>query len=807
MKQREVLEKAAAEIRGEQVERSVIDAAAARVWERISAPREKQTGPAPIRIRGCADFQALIPSYLDRTLPEARKLLLEDHTRECVACRHAVEAARSGDVQSIGPRPARRAPMRPEWKWAIAAALTIGTGLGIFAFRDEILPVPGGSRAVVRNVAGFVYRVSDNGGTGLPAGAVLRDREGVRTAKGSGAILRLADGSLVEMRERSELAVSRKWSGTTIQLRRGSVIVQAARQRSGHLYVATRDCLVSVKGTVFSVNAGVKGSRVSVIEGEVHVEQGRQTKVLHSGDQTATSAQLEPVSIRDEVSWSRDSNRYFALLGEFSAIQKQLESSPGAPLRYSSKLLPYVPDGAVVYVAIPNPGSRLAEAWNLIQQRMQESEALRQWWNQHQAGAGPEEILQKVRAFSDYLGDEIVLALAPGKSGGMDAMLMAEVTRPDLMTYLRQFHQPNEILMSAENNIFVATTRASWLNPAPGNFSHGALYARIREAYGKGVSWLCAADMEQILAQSVHKEQAMSGLGIGDVKTLVFERKDLAGKTDNRAQIEFGQVRRGVASWLAAPAPMGALDYISPDAALTASFVVKSPKSMVEDLLQLDPQVSASLAEFEARTGVNVLSDLAGPLGGDAAIALDGPVLPMPSWKVVVEVYDPARLESTIEKLVAAWNQEKPAAPIHLDQEQSGGRTFYHIRGDRALFQAEYTFSDGYLIAAPTRELLMRALQNRQTGYTLAHAPGFRSLLPNDPYPNCSAVVYQNLGPVIGPIASQFPSLSTLAASTAPTLVCAYGEPQRITVAGTGNLPVLNLAAMGGIFGQLTHRP
>src|SRR5205807_947667 len=102
-------------------------------------------------------------------------------------------------------------------------------------------------------------------------GEQFSEGESVRTASGSRAVLRLGDGSLVEMNGRSELYVSIGWRNTTVHLDRGVIIVQAAHRSKGHLYVNTADAHVAVTGTIFSVNAGIKGSRVSVIEGAVQV--------------------------------------------------------------------------------------------------------------------------------------------------------------------------------------------------------------------------------------------------------------------------------------------------------------------------------------------------------------------------------------------------------------------------------------------------------------------------------------------------------------------------------------------------------
>ena len=509
----------------------------------------------------------------------------------------------------------------------MAAALAVGIGIGAWQMRDNLLPAPGGPRGVVQSVDGFLYRVSDTGGRVVSAGTEIGEREEIRTARGSRAMVRLPDGSLVEMRERSELSLSRKQSGTTIRLERGSVIVQAAKQRHGRLYVATADCLVSVKGTIFAVDRGTKGSRVAVIQGEVQVDEARATRLLHPGEQASTDATMAPVAIKDEIDWSQNLNQYLALLGEFAVMQKQLEQVPGPGLRYSSRLLDLAPDGTVLYVAIPNIGGMLGDAQRIFDDRLHQSAVLRDWWN---AQGNPEklnQVLNTVRGFSDYLGNEVVMTVAGAGPNGLQApMVMAEVTRSGFSDYLQQqsarlpagaqltiTNDPSALPVSSDshglfvllmNNIVAVspdpatlrTVAALIQQPGSGAFAKTAFYQRIADAYRAGAGWLICADMEQIVPQSVGKnmsaepraaeahETVLNRLGVHDVQHLVVERKEIGGKTENRAVVTFTQPRRGMASWLAAPGPMGALEFVSPDASFAAAFVVKQPRAALEEL-------------------------------------------------------------------------------------------------------------------------------------------------------------------------------------------------------------------------------
>jgi len=200
--------------------------------------------------------------------------------------------------------------------------------------------------------------------------------------------------------------------------------------------------------------------------------------------------------------------------------------------------------------------------------------------------------------------------------------------------------------------------------------------------------------------------------------------------------------------------------------------------------------------------GLDIRNDLASALGGELTLALDGPVLPTPSWKAIVEVNNSGALELAMEKMVQAANREaqKSNQPgITLNETQSGGRTFYtiHLQSAGLSTDYDYTFADGYMIMAPSRALLLAALQTHANGTSLARSASFRALLPSDNQANFSAMIYQNLSPILKPLASQLTSqqlafLQQMAADSKPSVFCAYGESDRIEVASSAKLFDLN---------------
>jgi hypothetical protein len=329
---------------------------------------------------------------------------------------------------------------------------------------------------------------------------------------------------------------------------------------------------------------------------------------------------------------------------------------------------------------------------------------------------------------------------------------------------------------------------------------HASLAAR----YAGGVEWLFGVNLGRLIAAGDSPTPAMElEWGLSDIEHLIAERKRVhEDQTENRAVLTFKRARRGLAAWLAEPAPVGSLEFVSPDATLAAAFVMKQPEALVEELFGLieknNPEFQQQLAEFERQQGIDLRRDVAAPLGGECVVALDGPLLPVPSWKLVMEVYDPQRLQQTLDRAAERVNelaQDAGRQGFRIDRQHVGGREYFELRSLDTGLGVHYLFEEGFLIVAPSRVLLDRAIQARAMGISLAKAAKFTSLLPQDSEVNFSALVYQDLGPTLGPLVRRLRAsgqadekgqlLSALNLAQEPSLTLVYGEPEQIVLVNT----------------------
>ncbi len=848
-KQDAQLDQAISELRSEQPDAKTLSASAEHVWQKLQTGLgEEATASAHQPIRGCADIRALLPAFHQHELPPARALIVEDHLRECVSCRSYAHGRAVDGKASVNWQ---MEPTSRGFQWSFGRLSFAAAGLAIlvavvWAGYDWYIAGPPGSRARIDSIAGLAYRVGPGGERALKLGDEISQGEFIRTAANSHAVVRLFDGSKVEMNQRAELGVTANRRNTTIHLDQGSIIVQAAHRTTGHLYVSAPDCTVAVTGTVFSVNSGTKGSRVSVIEGEVHVKHAGMESILHSGDQVATTQSVGTVPVSQEISWSNDLDHELALLAEFSKLRQQLETIQTPGPRYESKILPLLAPDTVLYIGIPNLGGALQQANQIFQQQLSQSQVLRDWWNkggnsnQHPT---PEELIGQIQAISQYLGDEVVITFraSPG-ANDHGPILLAEIKQPGLKDYLQNHLVATVSSMQGKSDLQVVDLQSlsslaaggrgmimlvrpnmlviggdsasvqemsAQLDAGATQFAATDFGQRILNVYSKGTETVVAADLGQILKAAHNQQQGSAVLqnsGFNDIKYLMATRGETSNLGDNRITVEFSSQRRGIASWLAAPAPMGSLDYVSANAGAALSFVAKQPALMFDDVFSTfgagDPNFGKGLAEANAELGMDIRNDLASALGGEFTIALDGPVLPTPSWKAIFEVNDSGALQIAIDKMVQAANREaqKSNHPgLTLNQAQVGGRTFYTIQAQAAGLSPEwdYTFADGYLIMAPSRALLLAAIETHANGTSLARSVSFQALLPSDNQANFSGMFYQNLSPILKPLASQLNSgqlaiLQQLAADSKPSVICAYGESDRIEIASSGKLLDLN---------------
>ena len=203
---------------------------------------------------------------------------------------------------------------------------------------------------------------------------------------------------------------------------------------------------------------------------------------------------------------------------------------------------------------------------------------------------------------------------------------------------------------------------------------------------------------QQKFSASHPTSRAFEESGLEDVRYLIAEHREGNGAPENHLNVH---LQESGSAWLRRRAwPHGSLEFVSSNASLVAVALSKDPRKIADDLVSMATDeggrsnTPSDHADAEFQTTIH--DELMANLGNEFLLALDGPVLPTPSWKGVIEVRDPDRIEAALEhlaSLVDSQDQSKSRHHIGIEPTNSNGQRFYAIRdlSTRAVV-AQYTF-------------------------------------------------------------------------------------------------------------------
>src|SRR5579872_2303751 len=521
---------------------------------------------------------------------------------------------------------------------------------------------------------------------------------------------------------------------------------------------------------------------------------------------------------------------YGPLIAEFAHLAAKIQEGVQVPApRTQSKLLGLLPASTSVYLSVANYGEALHQSNQIFNQELHESTVLSDWWQNKvgMAGMMVEGAIEQIHQFTGYLGDEIVISGNVKPKGG-SLLIVAEVRKPGLKAFLQQLLEQyggknapvriltpeqlltakataksNPVLMLVRPDFLVVSSDIPTLRSFNAQLTRGAgtlasspFGQRLAQAYQGGVAGVMGADLQQLLALRPRNQQQSEAIfqqsGFSNLKYLIISSRYGAGGSSSSVELTFNGPRQGIAAWLAPPASLGSLDFVSTHAAAAGAFVLKSPAQMFDDIKNIagaaNPMATMGLAQMETELHLNLKDDLFSKLGGEFAFALEGAMSPTPAWKVIVQVTDPDGLQRTFKQLLASMNGKAPDGKgATLQQKNEGGQIYYSL----GFFSGEkhqeiaYGFSDGYLIAASTSALLKDAIEGHRTGKGLAKSSEFLKVLPQEHSGLASALIFQNTALTMAAMMQQLPPELAQLFQSLPSqnkfgVMAAYGEENAI---------------------------
>jgi hypothetical protein len=205
---------------------------------------------------------------------------------------------------------------------------------------------------------------------------------------------------------------------------------------------------------------------------------------------------------------------------------------------------------------------------------------------------------------------------------------------------------------------------------------------------------------------------------------------------------------------------------------------------------------------MDEKLGAGFVQNLAGALGTEAALALTGLSTSGPTWVMASLANNPAVIDSSLQKLVEAFNAElgpdEQAKRIVLQQESANGRTWSTMKPGGLPVGIVWTYDRGYLVAGSDRGVAERAIATRNGGSPLVWSPEFLGQLPSSAGLHPSAFGWLNAKGALGILSSltSNPAVGELVSGRDPILVVFDGTPEKIHAASRTRISGLIMDVM-----------
>ena len=544
---------------------------------------------------------------------------------------------------------------------------------------------------------------------------------------------------------------------------------------------------------------------------------------------------------------SQELNKYPGLLPELGQLVERLKNNVQLPPpRNQSDLLPLLPGATTYYAALPNYGEAARQALTIFREELKQSAVLRDWWlHGDVAKSGPqiEHAIEQFATISDYLGDEVVIS-GETASSSASLIVIAQVRKPGLKELLQNMpksfgEEPanglrvldpkdlaaakstgksNELVVVvrpdfviAASSLDVARKFNALLQAKEGGFASAPFGQRIARTYQGGATGVAGADLRQIISHSQLSKsidrKTLKQFGFDNVEYAVWDHKKLGADSISESELSFSGPRKGIASWLAAPAPMGSLSFVSPKSPFVLGLQLKNLGEIFEEIRALSADSKspafAMLPAMEQSMHISLKDDVFGQFQGEVAFGLDrldGSAESKPIWTAILRVADAEHLQKALDQILQTL-------PLQAKQFDEGGIHYHSLMMPAQPKPSEffYTFSDGYAIVAPNRETIAEAIRLHTSGESLAKssalvssvAPGYSADASLLLYEEASAMTKLRLGMISPEIAKAF---SQAPAEAAPVIFRAYGEPNAIRgVSPSGTADVGAVAVVAAI--------